>query len=39
MGFVPSQCAVIEDSEVGVEATMAAGMTPLYYNCWSNLLI
>jgi beta-phosphoglucomutase-like phosphatase (HAD superfamily) len=31
MGFVPSQCAVIEDSEVGVEAAMAAGMTPLYY--------
>lgn len=31
MGFVPSQCAVIEDSEVGIEATIAARMTPLYY--------
>lgn len=31
MGFVPSQCAVIEDSEVGIEAAIAAGMTPLYY--------
>lgn len=31
MGFVPGQCAVIEDSEVGIEAAIAAGMTPLYY--------
>lgn len=31
MGFVPGQCAVIEDSEVGVEAAIAAGMMPLYY--------
>lgn len=31
MGFMPSQCAVIEDSEVGVEAAISAGMTPLYY--------
>lgn len=31
MGFVSGQCAVIEDSEVGIEAAIAAGMTPLYY--------
>ncbi|OHX37033.1 haloacid dehalogenase [Methylomonas sp. LWB] len=31
MGFTPNQCAVIEDSEVGVAAAIAAGMTPLYY--------
>lgn len=31
MGFVPSRCAVIEDSEVGVEAAIAAGMALLYY--------
>jgi beta-phosphoglucomutase-like phosphatase (HAD superfamily) len=31
MAFVPSRCAVIEDSEVGIEAAIAAGMTPLYY--------
>lgn len=31
MGFMPNQCAVIEDSEVGIEAAIAAGMTPLYY--------
>ncbi|WGS83992.1 HAD-IA family hydrolase [Methylomonas sp. UP202] len=31
MGFVPSRCAVIEDSEVGIEAAIVAGMTPLYY--------
>ncbi|MDT4291710.1 HAD-IA family hydrolase [Methylomonas sp. MO1] len=31
MGFVPSQCAVIEDSDVGIKAAITAGMTPLYY--------
>jgi HAD superfamily hydrolase (TIGR01509 family) len=31
MGFMPGQCAVIEDSEVGIAAALAAGMTPLYY--------
>jgi len=31
MGFVPGQCVVIEDSEVGITAAIAAGMTPLCY--------
>jgi len=31
MGFAPSQCAVVEDSEVGIEAAIAAGMRPYYY--------
>jgi len=31
MGFVPCQCVVIEDSEVGITAAIAAGMTPLCY--------
>ncbi|MEF3074718.1 HAD-IA family hydrolase [Methylobacter sp. Wu1] len=31
MGFVPSQCVVIEDSEVGIEAAAAAGMRAFQY--------
>lgn len=32
MGFAPRQCAVIEDSELGIEAAIAAGMRPYYYS-------
>ncbi|WNB78038.1 HAD-IA family hydrolase [Methylomonas koyamae] len=31
MGFMPDQCVVIEDSEVGVEAAAAAGMRAFRY--------
>lgn len=31
MGFPPKQCAVVEDSEVGIAAALAAGMTPFQY--------
>jgi len=31
MGFMPSQCAVVEDSEVGIEAAAAAGMKAFQY--------
>jgi len=31
MGFRPSQCAVVEDSEVGVQAAVAAGMVAFHY--------
>ncbi|MGY6275248.1 HAD-IA family hydrolase [Methylomonas sp. MgM2] len=31
MGFAPAQCAVIEDSDVGIEAAMAAGMRAYRY--------
>jgi HAD superfamily hydrolase (TIGR01509 family) len=31
MGFLPSQCAVIEDSWVGVEAALAAQMNVFYF--------
>jgi len=31
MGFMPSQCVVIEDSEVGLEAAAAAGMKAFLY--------
>ncbi len=32
MGFVPSQCVVVEDSLVGIEAATAAKMTALLYD-------
>jgi len=32
MGFKPYQCVVVEDSEVGVEAAIAAGMKALQYS-------
>ena len=31
MGFPPEQCAVIEDSEVGIAAAVAAGMRPIHF--------
>ncbi|MFT7586726.1 MAG: HAD superfamily hydrolase (TIGR01509 family) [Cellvibrionaceae bacterium] len=31
MGFAPDVCAVVEDSEVGIEAAVAAGMRPILY--------
>ena len=31
MGFAPAQCVVVEDSEVGVQAGTAAGMTVFQY--------
>lgn len=31
MGFVPGQCVVIEDSDVGIEAATAAGMRAFRY--------
>lgn len=31
MGFMPSQCVVVEDSEVGIEAAVAAGMKAFQY--------
>ena len=32
MGFTPSECAVIEDSEVGLQAGIAAGIITFFYN-------
>ncbi len=31
MGFSPRDCVVVEDSEVGIEAAIAAGMKALQY--------
>ncbi|MBD1388628.1 HAD-IA family hydrolase [Neiella sp. HB171785] len=32
MGFAPAQCAVVEDSVVGIQAAQAAGMSPILYD-------
>ena len=32
MGFKPNQCAVVEDSLVGITAAKAAGMLPIFYD-------
>jgi HAD superfamily hydrolase (TIGR01509 family) len=32
MGFRRSQCAVVEDSEVGIQAAVSAGMLAIHYN-------
>ena len=31
MGFMPRQCAVVEDGDAGIEAAMAAGMKAFRY--------
>lgn len=32
MGFAPERCAVIEDSKVGIEAALVAGMRPIHFD-------
>ncbi len=32
MGFQPNECAVVEDSPVGISASMSAGMRSIFYN-------
>ena len=32
MGYAPENCAVIEDSHLGIEAALAAKMTAIFYN-------
>lgn len=32
MGFQPNECAVVEDSPVGISAAISAGMRPILYN-------
>ncbi len=39
IGFLPSECAVIEDSEPGVEAGLAAGMRVLAFAPEANALV
>lgn len=36
MGFAPARCVVVEDSEVGVQAAIAAGMRSLQYTPHSS---
>jgi beta-phosphoglucomutase-like phosphatase (HAD superfamily) len=31
MGFAPSQCVVVEDSDVGIDAALAAGMRAMHF--------
>jgi HAD superfamily hydrolase (TIGR01509 family) len=38
MGFAPENCAVIEDSLVGIEAAQRAGMKPFFYRSPGNNL-
>ncbi|MFV1983102.1 MAG: HAD-IA family hydrolase [Thiohalomonadales bacterium] len=32
MGFRPNQCAVVEDSQIGIHAAIAANMLPIFYD-------
>ena len=32
MGYSPSECLVVEDSDVGIQAGLAAGMRVVHYN-------
>ena len=32
MGFLPAHCAVVEDSAVGIQAAIAAGMQPILFD-------
>lgn len=32
MGFKPNECAVVEDSLIGISAAISAGMQPILYN-------
>lgn len=36
MGFMPTNCVVVEDSDVGIQAANAAGITALHYTPHSN---
>lgn len=38
MGFAPNQCAVIEDSEVGVEADVLAGMQVFHFSAHTEAM-
>ncbi len=36
MGFAPEECAVVEDSAVGIQAALAANMQPVIYDPLNN---